>query len=59
MGPAVRPNAARSLLKPFDHPDWLFEAKHDGFRAVAHIDGHHCDFMSRNGQHLQALAASL
>jgi ATP-dependent DNA ligase len=45
--------------KPFDHPDWLFETKHDGFRAVAHIDGHHCDFMSRNGQHLQALAASL
>jgi ATP-dependent DNA ligase len=21
--------------KPFDHPDWAFEAKFDGFRAAA------------------------
>jgi hypothetical protein len=20
--------------EPFDHPDWLFELKHDGFRAL-------------------------
>jgi len=26
-----------------------FEVKHDGFRALAHIDGHHCDLVSRNG----------
>ena len=37
------------LPEPFDHPDWLFEVKHDGFRALAHIDGHHCDLVSRNG----------
>jgi bifunctional non-homologous end joining protein LigD len=37
------------LAEPFDHPDWLFEVKHDGFRALAHIDGHHCDLVSRNG----------
>jgi ATP-dependent DNA ligase len=23
---------------PFDHPDWLFELKYDGFRALAHIE---------------------
>jgi bifunctional non-homologous end joining protein LigD len=23
--------------------------KHDGFRPLAHIDGHHCDLVSRNG----------
>jgi hypothetical protein len=37
------------LPEPFDHPDWLFEVKHDGFRALAHIDGHHCALVSRNG----------
>jgi ATP-dependent DNA ligase len=37
------------LPEPFDHPEWLFEIKHDGFRALAHIDGHHCDLVSRNG----------
>jgi bifunctional non-homologous end joining protein LigD len=37
------------LPEPFDHPDWLFEVKHDGFRALAHVDGHHCTLVSRNG----------
>ena len=23
--------------QPFDHPDFLFELKHDGFRALADI----------------------
>jgi hypothetical protein len=27
------------VLEPFDHPDWLFELKHDGFRAFAIIEG--------------------
>jgi len=32
---------------PFDHPDWLFEAKFDGFRAAADtVRGH---LISRNG----------
>jgi bifunctional non-homologous end joining protein LigD len=33
----------------FDHPDWLFELKLDGFRALAHIEGHHCKLVSRTG----------
>jgi bifunctional non-homologous end joining protein LigD len=37
------------LREPFDHTDWLFEVKHDGFRALAHIDGHRCELRSRNG----------
>jgi bifunctional non-homologous end joining protein LigD len=32
---------------PFDHPEWIFELKHDGFRALAHIDGHYCELVSR------------
>jgi hypothetical protein len=35
--------------EPFDHPDWLFEVKHDGFRALARITRHHCALRSRNG----------
>jgi len=26
--------------EPFDHPDWLLEAKFDGFRAVADNSTH-------------------
>jgi bifunctional non-homologous end joining protein LigD len=33
----------------FDHPDCLFELKHDGFRALAHVEGHHGRLVSRNG----------
>src|SRR5215212_2951053 len=39
--PLVRVPAA------FDHPDWLFELKHDGFRALAHVEGHRCTLVSR------------
>ena len=33
----------------FDHPDFLFEPKLDGYRALAHVRGHRCELMSRNG----------
>jgi ATP-dependent DNA ligase len=26
------------VAAPFDHPDWIFELKHDGFRAIAYIE---------------------
>jgi len=34
---------------PFDHPDWLFELKYDGFRALAYVEGHLCRLVSRRG----------
>ena len=37
------------VKEPFDHPDWLFELKHDGFRALAVIHGHRCTLVSRRG----------
>jgi ATP-dependent DNA ligase len=37
------------VKQPFDHPDWLFELKHDGFRALAIIEGHGCSLVSRRG----------
>jgi hypothetical protein len=27
---------------PFEHPDWIFEPKLDGFRAVAYVEGGAC-----------------
>jgi bifunctional non-homologous end joining protein LigD len=36
-------------MRPFSHPDWLFELKYDGFRALAHIDGKRTQLVSRNG----------
>lgn len=34
---------------PFDHPDWLFEIKHDGFRALAYVRNGECRLASRKG----------
>jgi len=33
----------------FDHPDWLFELKYDGFRALAVIQPGRTQLISRNG----------
>jgi bifunctional non-homologous end joining protein LigD len=37
---------------PFDDPDWIYEIKHDGFRAVAVIEQGTCRFVSRKHQPL-------
>jgi len=34
---------------PFDHPDWIFELKLDGFRALAHFENGKAELVSRNG----------
>ena len=35
-------------LKPFDRADWLFELKHDGFRALAFVEDGECRLVSHN-----------
>jgi ATP-dependent DNA ligase len=35
------------IAAPFDHPDFLFELKHDGFRCLAYISESRCDLVSR------------
>jgi bifunctional non-homologous end joining protein LigD len=37
------------IPEPFDSPDFIFEPKLDGFRALAHVRGHVCELISRNG----------
>ena len=34
----VAPMQASSVKQPFDLPDWIFETKLDGYRAIAVID---------------------
>ena len=35
--------------EPFDDPDWIFEVKFDGFRALAYIENGTCELVSRKG----------
>ena len=37
------------LHAPFEHPDWIFEPKMDGFRAVLYLDGGSARLISRKG----------
>ncbi len=48
MPSAIHPMLATPIDKPFDHPDWLFEIKWDGYRATAFIDDGHVRLVSRN-----------
>ena len=48
------------LLKraaPFDDPDWLFELKMDGFRALAVIEHGRAQLVSRNGHPFASFSA--
>jgi bifunctional non-homologous end joining protein LigD len=48
MLPKMTPMRLTQQAKPFDHPEWLFEVKFDGFRSLAYIDGE-CELISRKG----------
>jgi bifunctional non-homologous end joining protein LigD len=49
MAPTMRPMPLVQVPETFDGADWLFEIKHDGFRALAHVDGPQCRLVSRHG----------
>ena len=42
------------LEKPFDDPNWVFEVKQDGFRALALIENGRCWLVSRRKHRFQA-----
>jgi bifunctional non-homologous end joining protein LigD len=48
MPTAIHPMLATSIGKPFDAPDWLFEIKWDGYRAIAYIENGKGRLVSRN-----------
>jgi len=45
----IRPCRWCASPHPSIHYDWIFELKHDGFRALAHVEGHRCRLLSRRG----------
>ncbi len=40
--PKLEPMALIDHAAPFDDPNWLFEVKYDGIRAIAYISGDDC-----------------
>ncbi len=48
MPTAIVPMLASIVEKPFDDPDWLFEIKWDGYRAVSFIEDGKVRLVSRN-----------
>jgi bifunctional non-homologous end joining protein LigD len=44
----IKPMLATPLAKPFDEPNWFFEVKWDGYRAIAEIDREQVHLYSRN-----------
>src|SRR5579862_9176450 len=60
--PSFTPLPLSRRPEPFSHPDWLFEVKYDGFRALAYLDPSGVRLVSRNGNRFSSfttLCASL
>jgi ATP-dependent DNA ligase len=43
--------------EPFPHPEWIYEVKWDGFRAVAYVYNGECRLISRNGNAFKSFPA--
>src|SRR5438876_3280682 len=52
----LRPMRLSRRSKPFVSEDWLFELKHDGFRALAFVEDGQCRLVSRNGHMFRKFA---
>jgi bifunctional non-homologous end joining protein LigD len=52
--PRIQPMRLTRIAKAFDDPDFIFELKHDGFRAVAYIEAGECKLVSRNLKHFKS-----
>ena len=46
------PMTVRAMRRPFDDPEWLYEIKHDGFRALTVIEDGRCRFYSKHKHRL-------
>jgi bifunctional non-homologous end joining protein LigD len=63
LGKPVRPMLATLADEPFDRPDWLFEIKWDGYRAIAEVARNEVRLYSRRllplGDRFPTIVASL
>lgn len=54
--PRFEPMPLTRLHAPFDHPDWIFEVKYDGWRAMAYVENGSCKLVSRRGNMFKRFA---
>jgi bifunctional non-homologous end joining protein LigD len=54
--PRIQPIAPIRRTEPFDDPEWLFDLKYDGFRALAYLAQGRCRLISRNGNPMSRFA---
>ena len=47
--PRIQPIRPTWRKDPFDHPEWVFDVKYDGFRGLCYVEQGRCRFISRNG----------
>lgn len=59
MPTAVHPMLAFSVNKPFDHADWLFEIKWDGYRIIAYVNNKKVKLLTRNQKDYTSLFTSI
>src|SRR5213082_3364775 len=52
----LQPMPLRRRSLPFDDPDWIYELKMDGFRALAVIEDGRAQLLSRNGHAFASFA---
>jgi bifunctional non-homologous end joining protein LigD len=54
---AFRPMPLSRRPAPFDHPEWIFELKYDGFRSLCVIHNGRTELISRNGNSFKSFEA--
>jgi len=59
MPTAITPMLASICEKPFDNPDWMFEIKWDGYRAITFVQDGDTRLVSRNHNDMTARFSEL
>jgi bifunctional non-homologous end joining protein LigD len=57
MLPVIEAAPFTALKEPIDHPNWLFELKHDGFRGMLYVDRDRAWLRSRKGNEMRRFGA--
>jgi bifunctional non-homologous end joining protein LigD len=57
MLPRIQPMRLTTVAKAFDGPDYIFELKHDGFRAIAYVEAGECKLVSRNSNQFKSFVS--
>jgi len=56
MLPRIQPIVPVRQNEPFDDPEWLFDFKYDGFRALCYLEQGRCRLISRKGNVMSRFA---